>query len=94
MDKYGLKITHIRCFKVPNKSEDGLVAIMEVEFNDSIVLGSIRLLRGEDKELYFRFPTNPQSKRNRAFSYIKDEESRKELLSELVKEYEMCDSRN
>ncbi len=95
LEKYGLKITAVRCFKVPNRSEDGLVAIMELEFNDNLVLGSVRLLRGEDGELYFRFPSNPHSKRNRAFSYVKDEEARQEILGEMVREYETsCESRN
>lgn len=86
LEDYNLRVTDIHCFKVPNKKEDGLVAIMEVEFNDVLVVGSVKLFKSVDGDYYFQFPSNPQSKRKRAFSFLKDEDTRSELLEEFLKE--------
>ena len=86
LSDYGLKVTDIRCYKVPNEKDEGLVAIMEVEFNDVLVVGSVKLYRSVDGNFYFQFPSNPQSKRKRAFSFLKDENTRDELLEEFIKE--------
>ena len=89
-DKYGLNITDVHVFIVDKKGNNnsGIMAIAEVEFNNVLMVGSLRLFKSIDGLFYFNFPRNPQSKRNRSYSFIKDENARGEVLAEIVKEYE------
>ena len=88
-EKYGLKVTDVHVFIVDKKgnNESGILAIAEVEFNNVLMVGSLRLFKSIDGLYYFNFPRNPQSKRNRSYSFIKDEAAREEVLAEIVSEY-------
>ena len=89
LETRGLKVTDVHVFIVDKKNSDsGILAIAEVEFNDILMVGSLRLFKSIDGTYYFNFPRNPQSKRGRSYSFIKDDKARAEVLAEITKEYE------
>jgi len=89
LETNGLKVTDVHVFIVDKKNSDsGILAIAEVEFNNILMVGSLRLFKSREGELYFNFPRNPQSKRGRSYSFLKDDKARAEVLAEIVKEYE------
>lgn len=91
LETHGLKVTDVHIFIVDKKNDkSGILAIAEVEFNDILMVGSLRLFKSVDGEYYFNFPRNPQSKRGRSYSFLKDDKARAEVLAEIVKEYEQA----
>lgn len=89
LELHGLKITDVHVFIVDKKGNDsGILAIAEVEFNDILMVGSLRLFKSAEGGCYFNFPRNPQSKRGRSYSFLKDDKAREEVLAEIKTEYE------
>lgn len=88
---FGLKITDVRCWKVSAKKKFGVVGIAEVELNGGLNICSLRLYRMEDGEFRLQFPPNPQSRRGRAFSWVKTERARKELLDAVKHKWDETD---
>ena len=87
--KYGLEITDTHVFIVDRKGNDrsGILAIAEIELNGILMVGSLRLFKSVDGLFYFNFPKNPQSKRGRSYSFVKDDKARAEILEAIVLAY-------
>lgn len=82
------KLTKINIFKVPNTKETGTRALVELVFNDDIKLAGIRLNETQNGDWKLRYPINPKSKRHMAYSFVLNEDLRKDVENAVIEEYD------